>query len=1032
VDQVGSTARADGVDPEDVRDRQRIYFEDVRGRLERFGGVVEKYAGDAVMAVFGAPLARSDDAERAVRSALSILDGVRELNQTHPDLDLEVRIGVCTGEAMVELDPKPGMTLATGDIVNTAARLQTAAPPGGVIVGPDTYQLTRHLFKYLALDAVVAKGKREQIPAWRAIEEISSAAAQTSLAPLIGRESEMQLIRAVWQRAVSGRQVQLVSILGPAGIGKSRLAREVAAEAESSGAQVFWGRSLPYDEQTPYHAAAQMMRRAAGIYDHDPVELARLKLAGFIDTLLPEPERRDATRFVSLLMGLGLDEPTSESIHLRFTMRRLFEALADRAPVLLVFEDVHWADDVLVELITYLATHVQDRPLLLLGLARPELFEMRPTWGTGVPAHTSIPLKPLTQEASLAVASALLGASENVSRVVERAEGNPLFLEELVASIEDEAATGELPTSVLAAITARIDALPPEARDVLMRASVVGRTFWRGVVAKMDGSEDVDEALEALEARGLIQRRWSSQVEGEVEFAFKHDLILETAYATLPRATRRELHASTARVLEESVAAPSEIAWILAYHWREAGQASTAIRYLITAADRAAAARAVEETHDLLSQAADLASTPEERTSLLLRRAVAMTQLDEDSRAAAELDQLIPVLQGEELAEALIQRTRSAYWTEETAVALASGARALEVARASGKKELEPPAMGLLGSAHSMRGEPGDLAQAIDLCNEALRIWVHDTRPIEHAEIFHNQATYYYWAGDYQHAVEMARHARDTAQGETASGESLLRGAGLEGLVLAGLGRYEDALALADQAIRLAVDMGRPTNVTRNYSTLILREIFALDEARSRSALVVSALGPSEFNMPWMNARCDLLATELIAGAFGVVETNLPALWDEAVASRAWVRWHISGRTAAMAAELELERGRLDEALTWGTRAYDLATAVGRKKYQAIALTLVGRILTAQGDRGGVAELRRAVAIAEAIKSPLLRWQARAALADALERAGGGEDPGPVREEAATIIRHIAADLTNEHALGYLAARQVEGVLSRA
>ncbi len=985
------------------------------------------------MAVFGAPLARSDDAERAVRSALSILDGVRELNQEHPDLDLEVRIGVCTGEAMVELDPRPGMTLATGDIVNTAARLQTAAPPGSAIVGPGTYQLTRHLFTYQPLAPVVAKGKRDPVAAWRAMEEIVAAATPDSGSPLVGRDSEMQLIRAVWQRAISGRQVQLVSLLGPAGIGKSRLAREIAAEAESSGARVLWGRSLPYNEQTPYHAAAQMMRRAAGIFESDPVELARLKLGGFIDTLLPEAERSEATRFVSLLMGLGLDEPTTESVHLRFTMRRLTEALSERAPVLLVFEDIHWADDVLIELVMYLATHIQDRPVMLVGLARPELFELRPTWGAGVAAHTSIPLKPLTEEAAAAVASSLLGSSgATVARVVERAEGNPLFLEELVASIEDESVAEELPTSVRAAITARIDALPADARDVLMTAAVVGRTFWRGVLAQVDGMGDVDTALEALETRGLIQRRWSSQVEGDIEFLFKHDLIHETAYATLPRATRRELHASTARVLEGSVTAPSEIAWLLAYHWREAGDGSKAIRYLTTAAERAADARALEETHELLTQAADLASTPEERTRLLLRRAVAMTQLDDYPRASTELDELIPTLQGEALAEALIQKTRAAYWTEQTDIALASGERALEVARASGAKELEPPAMGLYGAAHSMRGEPGDLARAIDLSNEALRIWVPGTRAIEHAEVFHNQANYYYWAGDYSHAMAMARHARETALGETASGEAMLRGAGLEGLVLAGLGRYEDALTHADQAIRLAVDMGRPTNVTRNYSTLILREIFALEEARSRSALVASALGPSEFNMPWMNARCDLLAAELIAGDFGAVEHELPALWEEALASRAWVRWHIGTRAAALAAELDLERGRLDEALTWGTRTHDLATAVGRKKYQAIALITIGRILTAQGNRDAVAEIRRAVAIADAIRSPLLRWQSRGALAEALETVGDGEDPGAAREEAASIIREIVAGLSSEHAAGYLAARQVDDVLAKA
>src|SRR5438067_3452931 len=259
VDQVGSTARADGADPEDVRDRNRAYYEETRARIERHGGLVEKYIGDAVMAVFGAPLARTDDAERAVRAGLSVLEGIDVLNARDPDLKLQVRVGVCTGLAVVNIDPPPGAPLATGDVVNVAARLESAAPVGRVAVGNETYQLTKTAFRYDALEPIVAKGKREPIVAWAVDEALTEPASRPSSGtPLIGRERELQLIRTLWERAAKAQRPHVISILGPAGIGKSRLAKEISESFAEEGARVLWGRSLPYDEQTPYHAAGQI------------------------------------------------------------------------------------------------------------------------------------------------------------------------------------------------------------------------------------------------------------------------------------------------------------------------------------------------------------------------------------------------------------------------------------------------------------------------------------------------------------------------------------------------------------------------------------------------------------------------------------------------------------------------------------------------------------------------------------------------------------------------------------------------------
>ncbi len=590
VDQVGSTSRADGADPEDVRDRNRLFYEESRARIERHSGMLEKYAGDAVMAVFGVPLARSNDAESAVRAALSVQDGIAELNAAHPGLDLEVRVGICTGEAVVEIDAPPESALATGDVVNTAARLQSAAPPGGVIVGPETYRLTKHIFRYEELSPVEARGKRDPVPAWLAVEaNDASSYRAASRTPLFGRDLEMTLLRAVWERAIGQRQPHLVSVIGHAGIGKSRLAAEISVEVESTGGRVLWGRSLPYDQQTPYHAAAQMLRHAAGVFENDQVETARHKLSWLVTSLLPADEVASVTRYLSLLLGLGLDERARETIELQYATRRLFEQLAERAPMMIVFDDLHWADEASLDLINYLSSHLQDQPVVILVLARLELFESRPNWGAGLMPHTSLPLNPLSShDASEAVKTLLTGAeASTIARIVAVAEGNPLFIEELAASIQEDAGAEVLPATIRAVIVSRIDALPADARSLLLRASVIGKTFWRGILGEIAGTSAIDAPLGTLEVRRLVQRSRSSQVEGDSEFTFKHDLIREAAYATLPRAARRELHQATARALEALAQHPAEIGSILAHHWSNAGDAERASGYLLTAAERA-------------------------------------------------------------------------------------------------------------------------------------------------------------------------------------------------------------------------------------------------------------------------------------------------------------------------------------------------------------------------------------------------------------------------------------------------------------
>jgi len=1039
VDVVGSTERADGADPEDVRALNQLYYAETSERIESYGGVVEKYVGDAVMAVFGAPVSHSDDAERAVRASLSVLEGIEQLNAQHPELDLQVRAAVCTGEAMVAVDAAPADALATGDVINTAARLQSSAEPGTAVVGAETHRLTEHTFRFEPLEAIDAKGKRDPVEVWRVVEPLVAPAERpTSGTPFVGRERELLLIDLVWDGAVDNATPHLVSVIGPPGIGKSRLAQELAERIQQKGARTLLGRSLPYEEQTPYRAFGQIVRRAAGIYENDGVEEARRKLTAFVDELFPADESAEAVRNLSLVLGLGSGDAAEDLVHLLFASRRVVELVADRDPLLLVFEDVHWADDAMLDLVDYLVTHVRDRQVVFLALARPEFLETRAGFGSGLVGQTTLHLDPLTAAESARVVTEIAQAADTtvVTAVVERAEGNPLFLEELAASVGATVNGEQLPGTVRAAIAARIDTLPADARTALLHASVVGPTFWRAVVAGIGSLDDVDLALEALEARGLVRRSPQSQVHGDAEFHFKHVLVRDVAYATLPKAVRRDLHGAVAELIESSVPDPTELAWLLAHHYREAGRPDRAVEYLLAAGDRARAALAVEQTWDLYSRAIELAPTEEERRQIRLRRALAHVELgwsDEFRQADEEFAALIPELDGPDRIDALLARSRANHWTEDEDAARETAQEALDLAQAAGDAEREAAALGRLGAAYGMSGGPGDLERARGLLQDSLRTWPAGARSVDLAEIFHLMGNVDYWIGDYGASVEHFQASRDIGASDPRSAEALMRGASGRAVALAGTGRYEEAIEASEAGIAAMKLVGHPYYTALNYSTLTLREIFAVEEAAERSATVAEALGPSAFNMPWMNARADVLVAALLAQDFATIDRAFETTWEDAVASQAWERWLVSGRLAVMRAEADRMRGRLDDAATWAQRALDLALLSGRSKYEAAARTTLGALLGGADDEAALEHLHAAVAIADDLGSPLLRWRALAALGTVERRAAAAGASGEAHlREAATIIRGVAASLSPERSAGYLAAPEVVATLEAA
>jgi class 3 adenylate cyclase len=538
ADLVGFTARAERLDPEDVRAILTPYFARVRSELETFGGTVEKFIGDAVMAVFGAPMAHGDDPERAVRAALAMCAAVDELNRNDPELELKIRIAVNTGEALVSIAASAahGEGVVAGDVVNTASRLQEAAPVNGILVGEETYRATRSVIRYEDAEPVVAKGKQEPVRVWRALAASAGPGERAAgRVPMLGRVSELAVLERIWDRVVDERRPQLVTLFGPAGIGKTRLASEFAHLARASDARVIVGRSLPYGEVLPYGAFATQVKQFARIFDTDEAGIACETLDQAVAELLGG-DVSEVSSHIAMLIGLGREGGVGERQTLFFSARRLVEALATERPTVLVFEDIHWADAGMLDLLEVLASRVRDVPLLLVSLARPDLLERRPAWGGGLPGYTALPIEPLSEEhARELAAQVLLQMQKRGDESVEIGlvgEGNPLFIEELAASVAEDAASkaAELPTTIRGIVSARLDALPPGERAVLLDAAVVGKIFWTGALERMSSGElALPELLDSLEGRVVFRREPVSRLRGEQKFSFKHDLFRDAA-----------------------------------------------------------------------------------------------------------------------------------------------------------------------------------------------------------------------------------------------------------------------------------------------------------------------------------------------------------------------------------------------------------------------------------------------------------------------------------------------------------------------
>jgi class 3 adenylate cyclase/tetratricopeptide (TPR) repeat protein len=779
VDLVGSTALVASADPEVVRRRVTRFFAEVTGCVEKHGGVVEKFAGDAVLAAFGVPQGHEDDAERAIKAAFAILDQVHELG-------LEARVGIEAGEVVV--DDAAQSTFVTGEAVNVAARLQQEAEPGQVLIGPVARGLSFHAIDAEEVGPVQLRGLRDPIPVWRAVCAGDGSSRSSSVrAPLIGRESELELLANTFDRTVRDRRAHLFTIYGEAGVGKSRLAREFVDGLE--GATVLVGRCLPYGEGITYWPLAEMVKTVAGISDDDPIEEAFEKLKACCE----DEAVADLLGLASgVLEALEGDRSPQE---IAWAARAFVEKLAETQPVVLVFEDIHWAEEPLLQLVEHLADWVR-APLLLLCLARAELLDVHSGWGGGRVRATAIELEALGRSESERLVEALLagesgGFDPELRRaLLEKTEGNPLFVEETIRMVLERGTAGveRIPDSLQALIGARIDRLPPRHRSLIRRAAVIGRVFWVGALEHLSPDiEDVGEAIDDLLLRDFLLPESRSSISGEVAFRFKHILIREVAFAGLSKSARADHHARFARWLKEREG--GELIEIRAYHLDHAVT-------LLGELDGEAPAELVEEAAAALAKAGGRALSREANRSarkLLLR--------------AVELE---PTL------ERRYDAARAAWRLQDLPAVSSEMERVVAEAVKEGDRETEGKALTALAEVALLRD--ADLPRAEELAERAIAV----LDPALRFRALMVSATIARVQGEFD---EQQRHLREALELAQELGRVEFEAQATREFADSELatGRFGEANRLAERALELAVESG--SIVARAYALSVSGQI---------------------------------------------------------------------------------------------------------------------------------------------------------------------------------------------------------------
>jgi class 3 adenylate cyclase len=980
VDLVGSTVMGGQLDPEALRALMIRYYEVLRVAIEAHGGRVEKFIGDAVVALFGVPTVHEDDALRAARAVVEARMRLEELNielEEEFGTRIETRAGINTGEVVVA-DGADGEPMVVGDVLNVAARLQASAEAGEALLGETSFEIVRHAIEAERVGPLAVKGKKEPLVAYRLVGVIDGAGRRRRRhrSPLVGRAHELRLLREAYDRSCRERAPHLFTVLGPAGVGKSRLIEEAAAACE--GATVVSGRCLPYGEGITFWPLAEIVRAAAALGESDSSEAVERKLAG----LLSGEEASD--RIAAIVAGLiGVREQAAQIEESFWAVRRLFEAMSQRTPLIVVFEDVHWAEPALLDLVEHVADMSRNTSILIACVARPELLDTRPAWAGGKRNATSVHLEPLSSEESAELIQGLLGDTalpdEISRRIADGSEGFPLFVEEMIAMLVEEGlirhdagqwmgsaelADVTVPPTIRALLAERLDGLPTNERRVLELASVVGREFWQAAIAAI-APEEIEGAdrsvLGALVRKDLIVPERSTMT-GDDSFRFRHILIRDAAYASLPKLERAELHERLATWLEEAFADRlAEVQEIIGYHLQEAhllqasvgparaGLAERAAVHLGAAGRRALARQELRTAAGLLERAWQLspADSPAHR-QLGLDLYTALFLAGEFERARTHLGEL------EAVAAAAQDGLTLAH--VRVGIAFLKGWVAPEGAAANA-----PVVAHAAMPSFEAAGDHLGIAMALLLKGEEGRI---TSKFGPYGEFYAQALEHLKLAGDrYWVTWVIGATAEVLAWGPTPAA---------------------DAIARMPEILRDAG--GNPSlraTVHNSMGILLALQGHMLEalEAEARAEAILRELG-----IDVRLARASLFAATVLrlAGRQDRAERLLREA-DEILARIG--EQSMRSTVLAQLAEVLVERGCFDEAVRTAQRAINMS-ATDDFLTLLLAYRTLGKALTDQGDPRGDREARRAVELAEQTDILADQGEAWERLADALLAAG--------------------------------------------
>jgi len=1024
ADLSGYTAVAERMDPEAVKAMLDRALRQLGDEVTRVGGRVDKYIGDNVMAVFGAPVAHEDDPERAVRAGLAMQATMERLNEGLPgDVSFLLRVGINSGEVLAGR-VGDGYTVI-GDTVNVAARLQAAARPGTVTVGESTYRATREAVSYEQLEPLSLKGKAEPVAAWEAtgmlVERPSHRPSPRTGAPLIGRNDEQSLLLSVAERVERESRPHLVTVIGQAGVGKSRLLRELSARADAldPAPAMRIGECPPYGAGISYWAMAEVIRAEFGIATDEAADSAWEKLLEGIASLqngAGEAEPVDRSAAVLGLM-LGIEPPeevarpdTEDPQRMRETLfsalRALVEAMSLARPMVLAFEDIHWADEGMLDLIEHLARWVRG-PLMIVCLARDELLDRRPDWGGGRRNATSVYLEPLSQGETKDLVRALYadngGDPALVSRVAERAGGNPLFAEEIVNRLQEEGADADtLPETVHSVLAARLDSLPSFERRLLQHASVVGQNFWDGVLRRAAGTEsvDVDAALVSLQDKELVIAGIASRLAGEREYAFKHALIRDVAYGMLPKASRCRQHFAVGSFIEERAGDGGEgaVALVAEHYGRAAtlgAEAGIEPDELRTMSERAL--RFLEAAGDA---AASLYSNQE---------ALAHYRSAYQLEGVLEPDARVRI--GEKMGDAALRQGRVdesiAVWHE-----------CLDHHRAEEDLARVGDLHRKIGAAHWDKGER---EASIDHYQKGIDLLKDGPPCIELVRLYEEAASLYMHTGDNMLAIYASEKALRLAErlGEAAAAS---RAHGIFGRVFGRIGDFEKARENLERSVELARDSDKAEAVR---ALLTLGYHFEASEADYSGA--AAAYG------------------EALEIAIEVGDVPSQVEVHAALAELALYRadWDVVEHETEISAGLAEREGLLGKlcfpyvmrgALRWRDgdwagaesacrRAHEIAEQVGRSEVAFTALYWLAATYRDQGKYGD-AELTLARALDVCERAGLVAQSLEATSERSICLALGGrlEQAREVAEGATHLVERL------RYPVGLAAAREAEGL----